>query len=163
MGFEPRRIIGEAGHVIAVGITVAEGDVHDGAGECRIRAGANNEAHVRLFHGRIVVDIDHDDLCATLLARFHRMGHDIDLGGHRIGTPDDDDIGLADLARIGTAQRAGAHHIARPGHVGANGAEEAGIFLGVAQTFNGVSLHLPHRLKRKNRARWPRHRAGLPP
>ncbi len=144
MRLKPGRIIGEARHVIAIRIPVTEGDVHHGAGERSVGAGADNEAHIRLFHGRIVVDIDHYDLRAALLAGFHRMGHDIDLRGDRVGAPDDDDIGLGDFAWIGATQCAGAHHVAGPGHVGADRSEEAGIFLGVAQPLNGIALHLPH-------------------
>ncbi len=93
----------------------------------------------------VVVDVDDDDLRAAFLAGADRVGHDIDLRGHRIGAPDHDAIGLRHLARIGAAQRAGAHDIAGPGEIGADRAEEAGIFLGVAQPLDAVALHQPHR------------------
>jgi hypothetical protein len=45
----------------------------------------------------------------------------------------------------GPASRPGAHHIARPGQIGADGGKEAGIFLGVPQAVDRIALHQPHR------------------
>ena len=61
------------------------------------------------FIGRIVVNVDDDDLGAALLAGADRMRHDVDLGRDGIGAPDHDAIGFRHFARIGAAQRAGAH------------------------------------------------------
>ena len=68
-------------------------------------------------------------------------------------------IGFGHLARIGAAQRAGAHHVAGPGEIGADRVEEAGIFLGVAQPVDAVALHQPHRAGVVSRARPSRCRA----
>ncbi|MNI12486.1 hypothetical protein D3C73_656710 [compost metagenome] len=145
MCFEASRIIRIFRHIFPVGITVAEGDMHQGAGECCIGAGAKDNLHVGLFHRRVVVDVDNDDLGTAFLAGLYRVGHHIDLSGHRIGAPDDDTIGFGHLARIGTSQCARAHHITGPGHVGADRTHEAGIFFGMAQALDTVALHLPHR------------------
>ena len=42
-----------------------------------------------------------------------RVGHHIDLGDDRVGAPDHDAVGLRHLARVGAAQRAGAHRSSR--------------------------------------------------
>lgn len=144
MRFESRGIVGEFSHVGAVRMTVAEGDVHDGAGERRVGAGLQDQPHIGLLDRRIVVDVDDDDLGAALLSRLDRVGHDVDLRRHRIGAPDHHAIGLGHLPWVRSAQGTGRHGVAGPGHVGADRPEEAGITLGVAQPLDGVALHLPH-------------------
>ena len=119
--------------------------MHDGASKCGIRARPHHQPEIGLFHRRIVVDVDDDDLRPALLAGLDRMGHDIDLGDDRIGAPDDDTVRHRHLARIRPAQRAGAHHVAGPGHVDADRVEEAGIFLHMPQPLDAVALHQPHR------------------
>ncbi len=130
--FEPCRIIGEFGHIGAVGITVAEGDMHDRTGECCIRSRFQHQAHIGLLDRGIVVDVDDHDLGTALLAGLDRVGHDVDLGGNRIRPPDHHAVGFRHLTRIGATQRPGRHRKTGPGHIGADRAEEAGIALGVA-------------------------------
>ena len=145
MGLQTARIVSEFFEIGPVGIAVAESHMHDGAGKRTVCAGLKNQRHVRLFHGRRVVDVDDDDLGAAFLARLDRMGHHIDLGGHRVGAPYHHAIGFSHLARIGTAQSAGAHGDAGPGGIDADRAEESGIALGVAQAMDRVALHESHR------------------
>ena len=145
MRFQPLRIVGVFFEIGAVGHAVAEQHMHDRAGQRAVGAGLQHQAHVGLLHGRVVVDVDDDDLGAALLARADGVGHHVDLRDHRIGAPDHHAVGLRHLARVGAAQRAGAHHPAGPGEIGADRAEEAGIFLGVAQPLDAVALHQPHR------------------
>ena len=74
-----------------------------------------------------------------------RVRHHIDLGVDRIGAPDHDQIGLRHLARIGPGEPPGAGDEAGPGRIDADGREEAGIFLGVAQAVDAVAHHQAHR------------------
>ncbi|MCY1225071.1 hypothetical protein D9M72_372610 [compost metagenome] len=144
MRLEPHGVVGEFGHIGMVCITIAESDMHHRAGECCVGARPQHETHICLFDRRVVVDVDDDDLCAAILARLHRVRHHVDLGRDSVRPPDHHAIGLGHLARIGSAQGAGRHGEAGPGHVGADRAEEAGVTLGVAQALDGIALHLPH-------------------
>ncbi len=118
--------------------------MHDGAGKCCIRTRLQDDLHIRLLHRRAVVDVDNDNLRAPLFARLHRMGHHVDLGCHRVRAPDHHAVGFRHFARIGSTQSACSQHIACPGHIRADGTEEAGIALGMAKTFDRIALHLPH-------------------
>ena len=145
MRFQPMRIVGVFFQIGPVGEAVAKQDVHDRAGERAVGAGTHDQAHISLLHRRVLVDVDDDDPGAALLARPDRVGHDVDLGDHGIGAPDHHAVGSRHLARVGAAQRAGTHHPAGPREIGANRAEEARIFPGVAQPFDAVALHQTHR------------------
>jgi hypothetical protein len=145
MRLKPLGIISVFFEIGAVGQLFPEQNVHDGAGQCAVGAGLQHEAHVGLLHRGVFIDVDDDDLGAALFARLDGVGHHIDLRDHGIGAPDDHAIGFRHFAWIAAAQRAGAHHIAGPGKVGADRAEKAGISLGVAQPFYAVALHQPHR------------------
>ena len=144
MGFEPLRVVGVFFQIGPVGEAVAEQHVHDAAGERGVGAGAHDEAEIGLLHCGVLVDVDDDDLRAAFLAGAGGVGHHVDLRHHRVGAPDDDAVGLGDLARIGSGKAAGAHDVAGPGEIGANRVEEAGIVLGVAQPVDGIALHQPH-------------------
>jgi len=114
MRLELRRDISVLRQILAVGMAVAEQHMHDGAGECTIRARTNEQLDVRLLHGAGVVDIDARDLGAAILTRLHRMGHDIDLGVHRVAAPDDDEIRFLHLARIDARNGTRTRQKARP-------------------------------------------------
>src|SRR5213076_3332246 len=89
-------------------IAFAEQHMHDAAGESTVGAGPQQYLDVGLLHGVVVVDIDRRDFRTTLLAGTHRVGHHVDLGVYRIGSPDHDQIGHAHLARIDAGDLAGA-------------------------------------------------------
>ncbi|ESZ36215.1 hypothetical protein X733_05615 [Mesorhizobium sp. L2C067A000] len=145
MRFQPLRIVGVSFEIGAVGHAFPEQHMHDRAGQRAIGAGLQHQAHIGLLHRRVLVDIDDDDPGATLLPRLDGVGHDIDLRDHGIGAPDHHAVGLRHLARIGTAQGARSHHPAGPGQIGADRAEEAGVFFRMAQPVDAVALHQPHR------------------
>ena len=144
MGFEIGAEIGVFCHVGAVGEIVAQQDMHDRDGQRAIGAGAQHEAHIGLGHGGGFVDVDDDDLGPALLLGAHGVGHDIDLGMHGIGAPDDDAVALGHLLGIDAAQHAGAGDVAGPGGAGADGVILAGIALGGAQAVDAVAMHMAH-------------------
>ena len=110
-----------------------------------VGAGPQQDLHVRLLHGGVVVDVDDGDLGAALPARPHGVRHDVDLGVHRVGAPDDDAVGLGHFARIGAGEPPGAGDEAGPGEVGADRGVLAGIFLGVPQPIDAVAHDEAHR------------------
>ena len=144
MGLQLVGYVGVFRQIVAVGVAVAEEHVHDGAGERRIGAGAQDQRDIGLFHRRGAIDVDDGDLGAALLAGSHGVGHHVDLRRHRIGAPDHHEIGFRHLARICTGQPSRAGDPAGPRERRADGTEFLGIFLGVAQPVDAVALHLPH-------------------
>ena len=70
--------------------------------------GFTSTGEIGLLHRAVHVDVDGDDLGAALLAGARRVGHHVDLGVHRVGAPDHDQVGLRHLARIGPGDPAGA-------------------------------------------------------
>ena len=145
MRFQPFRVVRVSFQVGPIRQSVAEQDVHDRTGQRPVGAGLQHQPHVGLLDRGVLVDVDHHDLRATFLAGADGVGHHVDLCDDGVGAPDDHAVRLRHLARVGAAQRAGAHHIAGPRQIGADGAEEAGIFLGVAQPLDAVALHQAHR------------------
>ena len=143
--FRCASIVGVFFQVGAVGVAVAEENVHDRAGERAVGARPDDDAQIGLLHRRIVVDVDDDDLGAALFPGAHRVRHDVDLGDDGVRTPDHHAIRLRHLARIGPREPAGAHDVAGPGEIGADRVEEAGVLLGVAQPVDGIALHEAHR------------------
>ncbi len=144
MVLELARRIGVTLEIIPVGLAVAEQAMHHRAGQRTVGAGPDQHRQVGLLHGRVHVDVDDDDLGAAFLAGPRRVRHHIDLGVHRIGAPDRHQVGLRHLARIGAGELAGAGDKTGPRRIHADGGEEAGIFLGVAQPVDAVALHEPH-------------------
>ena len=137
-------IVGEFGHVVAVGMTVAEQHMHQSTGKRRIRARLGPEMNVRLSRRRRAIGVDDDELRAALFARAGNVGHQIDLGVDRVGTPDDDQIRLGEFPRIAAALGADAR-----GHPGQHDRRTDRVVLariahGVAQALNAVALHLTH-------------------
>ena len=125
MRLQPLGVVGIFFQIVPISQPLAEKHMHDRAGQRPVGAGPHHQRHVGLLHRGVVVDVDHDDLRAAFLAGLHRMGHHVDLGGHRVGAPDHHAIGLGHLAWIRTGKPAGTHHIARPGEIGADGGKEA--------------------------------------
>ena len=144
MRFELVRRIGVALQIIPVGVAIAEQAMHHRARQRAVGAGPDQHRQIGLLHGRIHIDVDHDELGAALFAGAGHMGEHVDLGIGRIGAPDDDQIGLRHFARIGAGELAGAGGKSGPGRIDADGGEEAGIFLGVAQAMDAVALHIAH-------------------
>ena len=139
------RRVGVAVEIIPIRFVVAEQAMHHRAGKRAIGTRPDQHRQVGLPHGPVHVDIDGDDLGAALLAGARGMGHHIDLGVHRIGAPDHDQIGFRHLARIGAGEAAGAGDKSGPGRIDADGGKEAGILLGVAQAVDAVTHHIAHR------------------
>jgi hypothetical protein len=52
--------------IVAVGMAIAEEDMHDRAGQRRIRAGPQHQGEIGLGERGIVIDVDGDDLGAAL-------------------------------------------------------------------------------------------------
>ena len=67
--FKLLRHVGEARHVVAVGIAFGEQHMHDGAGQRAVGAGPGRQMHVRPLRRAGAVGIDHDQLGAALLPR----------------------------------------------------------------------------------------------
>jgi hypothetical protein len=74
-----------------------------------------------------------------------RVRHHIDLGVDRIGAPDHDQIGLRHFTRVRTRKASGTGDVTGPGRIDADGGEEVGIFLDVAQPVDAVAHHKAHR------------------
>ncbi len=144
MSFQPFRIIGVAIEIIPVRKTITKQDMHDSAGKSAIRSGLKHNAHIRLSHGRIGVNVDDNDLGAAIFSCSHRMGHYIDLRGCGVGPPDDHHIRLCHLTRVWACQAAGASKIAGPRHIGAETVKLVRIAFGIAQAIDGIALHQPH-------------------
>jgi hypothetical protein len=70
--------------------------------------------------------------------------HHIDLGIHRIGAPDHDQIGDAHLARIDAGDLAGAGGKPHPRDGRADGGVDARIFLHMGETVDAEAHHQPH-------------------
>ena len=144
MRFERIGTIGVARHVVAVGIAFAEQHMHDAAGKRAVGAGPQDDLDVGLLHGVVVVDIDRRDPGAALFPGAHRVRHHIDLGIHRIGAPDYDQVGDRHLARIDARDLAGAGDKADARDVVANSGVEAGVFLDVREAVDAIAHHQTH-------------------
>jgi hypothetical protein len=72
------------------------------------------------------------------------VSHDIDLGVHGIGAPDDNAVAFGHLLGIDAAEHAGPRDVARPGSAGADSVVLARIALGGAQAIDAVAVHVAH-------------------
>src|SRR5690606_8499693 len=97
-----------------------------------------------LLHGRISINVDDGDLRTTLAPRTNSVRHHIDLRVHRVRAPDDNEIGLRHLARIGPGELACPRDEPRPGRGRANGRELARVALGMAQALDAVAHDEAH-------------------
>ena len=94
--------------------------------------------------GPRLVRVDHHEGRIPRLPRLGDVGHDVDLGGGRIATPDDDQVRLRHLARVR------AHVCADPGPPAVAGKARAdGLVLpriahDVAEPIDAVALHQAH-------------------
>src|SRR5262249_245723 len=91
------------------------------------------------------IDVDDDDLRAAFLAGANRVGHDVDLGGDRVGAPNDDAIRLRHFPRISAHEPAGSGDISWPSDADADCPMEAGIALRMREALNSVAHHETHR------------------
>ena len=144
MGLEFARHVCVFLEISAIGMTIAEQHVHDGAGERAIGARANDHLHIGLLHRARLIDIDTGDPGAALFPRESGVGHHIDLRIHRVGAPDDDQIGFLHLARIGSGHPAAARDIAGPRQGDTESVIQAGIVLGMAQAIDAISHNEAH-------------------
>ena len=145
MRLEPPRIVGVTGHIIAVGMAVAEQHVHHRAGERAVGPRPQPQRQIGLPHRLVVVDVDDDDLRAALLSRPRGVGHQIDLGRDRVGAPDHDAVGFGDFERTDAGNASGSRDIAGERDAGADRREIAGIALDVGQPFQPVAHNQAHR------------------
>jgi hypothetical protein len=144
MRLELARAVGVLLQIGPVGEAIAKQHVHDGAGQRPVGAGADDEPDVGLLDGGGLIDVDHGQPGAALLAGPGDVGHDVDLGVDRVGAPDDHEVGFRHLARVGAHQLAGAGDEARPGGGDADGVVHVGIALGMAQPVQPVAHDEPH-------------------
>ena len=139
------RRVGVFPQIVPVGIALLEEDMHHTDRQRAVGAGTHGEMDIGLVGGAGTIRVDHDQLGAALLC-LHRVGHDVDLGVHRIAAPDHDQFRmLVDLAYVGPALGADAGDPAGVGERDADGREPAGIFHRMAQAVDAVPLHQPHR------------------
>ena len=114
-------------------------------GQRAVGAGTHREMDVGLLGRAGAIGIDHDQLGAALLGA-HGVGHDVDLGVHRVAAPDHHQVRmLVDLAHVGAALDADAGDPAGVGQRHADGREPARILHRMAQPVDAVALHQPHR------------------
>ena len=73
------------------------------------------------------------------------MGHQVNLGVHGVGPPDDDQVGLSEFSRIATLLRANARFHASQHYRRADRVVLARIPHGIAQPLDTIALHLAHR------------------
>ena len=118
--------------------------MHHRAGERAVGAGAQRQVHVGLLRGAGAIGVDHHELGAARLARPGDVGHHVDLGAHRVGAPDHDQVRVRHLL----ADHAPALAVARaPAGVGQRHADRgvpARIAHRVAQAVDAVALHEAH-------------------
>ncbi len=145
MRLQRLRAVGPGRHVGAVGPAVAEGDVHERAGERAVGPGPQRHVHVGHRSGAAAIGIDHNQLRAALFARARHVRHHVDLGCHRVAAPDDDQIGFRHLARIGAAIAADAGEPPGLADRGADRQVLARIAHDMAKPVDAVALHQPHR------------------
>ena len=153
------RAIRERLEIGPVGVAVAEQHVHDGTGERAVGPRPEAQREIRLLHGAVAIDVDHDDLGASLLARLDRMRHHVDLRVDRVCPPDDEQVGSGHLTRIGPCKLAGARNEAGPRERRADRGMLPGIALGMAQAVDAVTHDEAHRSREEVRP----HRLGSVP
>ena len=138
------RTVGVAGEVVAVRVAVAEEHVHHRAGERAVGAGTHAHEEIGLLRGRVAVGVDDDDGGAAPAPGLQCVRHHVDLGRRGVGAPDDHEVGLRHLARVGAREASGARDEAVPGERDADGGVLAGVALDVAQAVDAVAHHEPH-------------------
>src|SRR4029078_3577102 len=84
------------------------------------------------------------NLSAALFPRAHGMGHHIDLGIYRVGTPDNHQIGLRHLAGIDASDATDSCGIARVSRIDADRRVKSGILFHVAQAIDAIAHHQAH-------------------
>ncbi len=144
MGFQCRRIIGKGRHIGPIGMAVAKQHMHERAGQSGIGARLEREVQVRRRRRAGAIGIDHDQPGAARFAGGLHMGHDMNMGRHRIAAPDDQQIGRAHGQRIGAAAIAVPGAPAGHGQGRAERGVHAAVALDVAQAVDAVALHMAH-------------------
>ena len=144
MRFKPGSVIRVLGEVGAVGMPITEQHVHDRASQRGVGTGLQAQGDVGLIHRAVLVNVDGDDLGPPLLPRFDRVGHDVDLRIHGIGTPDHDQVAFGHFLRVGPAWCAGARHPSGFSERGADRRVPAGIAFGVPEAVNAVAHDKAH-------------------
>ena len=147
VGFELGRAVRVAREVLPVRVAVPKQHVHERARQRAVGPGPHAHQQVRLLRRRLPVHVDAHDLRAPLAPRLERVGHHVDLGAGRVGPPDDHEIGLRHLPRIGAGKATGPGDEAVPGKGGANGGVLARVAHRVAEPVDPVALYQPHRAR----------------
>ena len=104
MRFQFVRTIRKTFEIIPIRQIISKEDMHHSAGEGAVTSRFQTKGKIGLLHGRILIDVDDNNFGAPLFAGTHGMGHDIDLGRDRIGSPNHHTIGFCHFARIRSGQ-----------------------------------------------------------
>ncbi len=144
MRFNAGIPIGEAREEVPVGQPVAEQNMDRRRRQRAVRAGLEHQMHVGLFGSAGAVRVDHDEFRAPRFPRPGHMGHEIDLGVHRIAAPDDDHVAFQHFQRVDPVTRADAYVPASLGDVHADRVVLPCVALGMAEAMNAVTLHAAH-------------------
>ena len=133
MPLDARVEIGQPGEIVAIRQPFGQDHLHRGERQRAVGARAQDQCPVGRLHRRRVVDIDHDQLGAAVLAGALDVAHQVDMGGDRVAAPHDDQVGLRRFRRVRPGQHADAGLPAGGGRADADGRALPGIALGVAQ------------------------------
>ena len=145
MALQLGRHVAVAGEIVAVGVAVAEEDVHDATGKRAVGAGAEGQVHVGLLGRGRAVGVDHDQLRTALLPGAGDVAHQVHVRADRVAAPDHDEVGMVgDLGRRHAPALAMAGLEAGIGEQHADRALEARVALRVGQALDAVALHEAH-------------------
>ena len=143
MGLEFLGVGGEIGEIIAVGETVAEQHMHQRAGERHVGTRPQDIGVVGGLHAGRAIDVDDNELGAVF-AGTGDMGHDIDLGRHRVTAPTDDQIGLGHFTGIRPHNLTDSGAPTGVGGKGADISDLARVAQIMAEAVDAVALYPAH-------------------
>ena len=118
--------------------------MHDGAGERAVAARLQRQVEVGQLGGAVEVGIDDNDSCAALASRLARQVQGMDMRRGRIESPEDHQVALRSLARVGAARRAETGLEGRTNGARADGLVLARIAEAVGQPVEAVTLDQAH-------------------
>src|ERR1700677_407770 len=104
-----------------------------------------------LTHRFGFIDVNDDNLRAAFLSCANRVGHDVDLGGDRVRTPNHHAIRLRHFPWVSAKQPTGSGNISGPGDPDADCPVEARVALGVGEALDSIAHHETHRARVKVR------------
>ena len=138
-------IIGVAPQIVPIGMTIAKRDVHNRAGQRRIRTRAHRQVDISRFCGSSAIGVNYNDFSAAPFSCASNVGHHIDLGRNRVAAPNHNQIAVVNLPGIDTTFDPGSGKPTGISQCNADGAPLPRITHRMTQAIDAIAVQMPHR------------------